>query len=60
MVVADIAALTTLTGCMKGNSAALQEVWNRIEGKVKSEVDMQVGGDGLIGLMKQWLDGGKR
>lgn len=44
MTVMDVAVLTTITGCMQGKSTSVQEVWNRMEGKVKDnqEVDVTV------------------
>ncbi len=52
----ELIVIATMRLAMKGNAAALREVWDRMDGKVKDEVEMK----GSVDLVQRLLKGRER
>ena len=52
----ELIVITTMRLAMKGNAAALREVWERMDGKVKDEVVMT----GNVSLVQRLIAGRER
>ncbi len=52
----ELIVIATMRLAMKGNAAALREVWDRMDGKVKDAVEMT----GSVDLVQRLLEGRER
>ena len=50
----ELIVLATIRQAIKGNPAALREVWDRVDGKVRKEIGLEGNADKPVAIQVEW------